>query len=177
MTAQAIVLRPLGTQRSVQIAAVLAACFAGVILLAMLAVDSRTALRSPEIPAERTASTTRHGPALLQAPAGSLQFHVGSASAAGAPAPLLDAVSGEELMRWQRYLREHPADRLLLTLASAPGTSDAALRRVGAALVRLLAGKDLNPHRLRLALALNGDVAAEGLNPGDFRLSLELGTP
>lgn len=174
MTAAALLLRPLGIGLARRVALVLAVLFMLVLVLSWLAVHMLSAAVPPTPSAAQAVREAGGAPPSLSPPAATLAFHVAQRDPAAAPAPLLDASSRQLMLDWNALLRARPDTRVILTLACAEATPAASQRHIGAALVRQLAGDDLNPHRVQLTLAGSGGTA---MSPGDFRITLELAPP
>ncbi|MDE3009921.1 MAG: hypothetical protein KGI67_03450 [Pseudomonadota bacterium] len=172
MTAAALLLRPLGMGLARRVAMVLAALFVLVLVLAWLAVHMLMAVASAP-----AAGQALHAgglpPASVMPPAATLAFHVAQQDSA-VSGPVLDAGGRRLMQEWNAVLRARPDSRLILTLACPDTTPAASQQHIGAALVRLLAGDDLNPHRVQLALTGSDGTA---MSPGDFRVTLELASP
>jgi len=174
VTAESILLRPLGPGLARRVAVTLASVFALVLVLAWLAVESLAPVASPGIAANPPARSAVRPAANMLPPAGVLAFRPRTLDGALTADTLLDPAAAASLADWTAALRDRPGTRVTLTLSSADNIDEQRQHRVGAALVRLLTAGDINPHRVQLVLAPAGNGA---LSPGEFRLAIEMGRP
>ena len=174
MTAESILLRPLGPALARRVAMALAGVFATVLVLSWLALasleqdGSRTGGAS--LPAQASAAPAGN----LLPPAGVLAFRPSRLDGPLTADTLFDAAGAGMLASWSSLLRDHPGSRVTLTLSCADTITAEQQARIGAALVRLLSAGDINPHRVQLVLAPGSSTA---LSPGEFRLAIEMGRP
>lgn len=173
MTADAILLRPLGPGLARRVALLLAALFAAALLLAWLASRALLADRLVAVPPAPAAAAAARPAHSMLPPAGLLAFRPALVDGQVDAAHLLDPVTARQLADWSALLQAHPDSRVTLILSTAGSSDLPGQRRVGAALVRLLAGMALNPHRIRLVLA----PADAALSPGEYRLAIETAAP
>jgi hypothetical protein len=165
MTPDAILLRPVGTALGRRIAAALATGFMLVLVLARLALPTPTgSLASDTAPAGNPVAMPR-GMLWLSLPADT-GFHADA---------LLDSSQLSLLNEWGAFLRQHPRDRMVLTVSAPDSVTSLQVWRIGAALIRALARQPIDPHRLRLLLQATGDEHASAHGP--IQVSLEAAHP